>query len=260
MSGLLVGALIIGAIAVVALPFIGLRRSVERRVFWCMVGAIGVAGALSTYPTWYHATAFALFPVAMLTVGAWAYTPYIKIGGTIYALNLKDRRPDPDDEHDHDASPSDPDSHPELGEYDHNTIDVDDDRPAGHPASHSDADVDSYSGMLTPTTMWWVMVGLSVIAGGNAYAYLFSDGKAPVAIAMATFVVLLALSTGYGDANWGYRIARGRYIPFVIAAVVTAGGFALVYLTAYYLARRWPLRRSRSMHYRAHPRHGKRDH
>jgi hypothetical protein len=260
MSGLLVGALIVGAIAVVVLPFIGLRRSVERRVFWCMVGAIGVAGALSTYPTWYHATAFALFPVAMLTVGAWAYTPYIKIGGTIYALNLKDRRPDPDDGHDHNALPPNPDGHSELDEYADDTTNVDDDRPAGHVASHSDADVDSYSGMLTPTTMWWVMVGLSVIAGGNAYAYLFSDGKAPVAIVMAAFVVLLALSTGYGDASGRYRIARGRYIPFVIAAVFTAGGFALVYLTAYYLARRWPLRRTQSTQHRAHPRHEKKDH
>jgi hypothetical protein len=259
MSSLFVGAMIVIIVIVVVLPFFGLRRSVERRVFWCMVAAAGLAAALRAYPTWHDALKLALVPIGAMTIGAWAYTPYIKIGGTIYALNLKDRRPDPDDEHDHDASLSDPDGHPDFGEYDDDTADVDDEPLTHHAKPDSDPVADSYSGMLTPTTMWWVMVGLSVIAGGNAYAYLFSDGKAPVAIVMAVFVVLLALGTGYGDASWGYRIARGRYIPFVIAAVVTGGGFALVYLGAYYTAGRWPLRRTQSMQNRAHPRHEKKD-
>ena len=259
MSALLIGALIISSIAVVLMPYAGLRRSVERRIFWCMVPAVSVAGALSTYPTWDHATLFAVFPVLVMMFGAWAYTPYIKIGGTIYALNLKDRRPDPEDETDRDINSGSAYNQLDFDEEDDAATDFGEAPVKYHAATDFDSAANSYSGMLTPGTMWWVMVGLSVIAAGNIYAYIFSDGKAPVAIVMAVFVGLLALGTGYGDASWGYRIARGQPHPFILASLVTAGGFAITYLAAYYTARRWPPRRAQSKEHRAHPRHQKRE-
>lgn len=59
--------------------------------------------------------------------------------------------------------------------------------------------------------------------------------------------------TAYGDASWRYPIARGQYIQFGVASVITAGSFALIYLTAYYIAQRRPLRRKQSMEYQVHP-------
>ena len=85
----------------------------------------------------------------------------------------------------------------------------------------------------------------------------FSDGKAAPAEIGAGFVVLLGIAGGYGDTSWGYRIARGHYLPFGLATVITAGGLGVVYLAAYYNARRFPLRRKQSLKYRAHPRHRK---
>jgi hypothetical protein len=68
-------------------------------------------------------------------------------------------------------------------------------------------------------------------------------------------LVLLAVGAGYGDASWGYAIARGQYLQFVIASVVTVGLFAVLYLLAYSAGKRWPSRRQQSMEYRAHHRH-----
>ena len=97
----------------------------------------------------------------------------------------------------------------------------------------------------------------AVIAAANMYAFLFSDGKAAVAALGAGFVALLAVGAGYGDASWDYPIARGQHIQLGAATIITAGSFALLYLVAYYTARRFPLRRKQSLEYRAHPRHRK---
>jgi hypothetical protein len=181
--------------------------------------------------------------LATMTVMAYVSTPYIKIGCKIYALTLSDRQPDPDE------SSTAPDRQPP--------------RDGAPPAKTTDAQADRapdpYSGLLTPATMWWLVVGLAAIAAGNTYAFLFSDGQAAPAAVSAAFVALLAVGGGYGDGSWRYRIARGQYLPLVVASVISAGGFALLYLAAYYTARRFPLRRTQSMEYQAHPRHRQRE-
>jgi hypothetical protein len=175
---------------------------------------------------------------AAMTVMAYVATPYIKIGDNIYALTVSLSRPDPPDAH---TAESDPAGAPDARKAD----------------PHFDPAPDSYSGLLTAATMWWMLVGLAVIAAVNAYAYLFSDGKPLVAAVGTGFLALLAIGTGYGDASWDYPIARGQRLQLGLASLITAGGFALVYLTAYYTARRRPLRRQQSLEYRAHPRHQK---
>ena len=135
--------------------------------------------------------------------------------------------------------------------------------PRGHDTPAQSADppadpaADSYNGTLTPATAWWALVVLAGIAAVNVGAFLFGDGRAAPAAVAAGFVVLLAIASGYGDASWGYRIARGQYLPFGLATVITAGGLGAVYLAAYYTARRFPPRREQSLEYRAHPRHRK---
>jgi hypothetical protein len=154
-----------------------------------------------------------------------AYPPwdYLKIGGRIYALTVRDRQPDLEDA-------------PTLN-----------DKQPVDPVS------ESYSGLLTPATMWWVLVLMAALAAGNAYAYLFSDGGVAVAVAMAAFLALLAVGAGYGDASWRHPSARRQYLQFGVATLITAGGFALVYLIAYYVGQRRPQRRTRSLEHRAHP-------
>jgi hypothetical protein len=227
----------------IALSFFNISRSSQRRIYWASACLAAVAGFLIGYPNIKNAIGLAAMLLATMTVMAYVSTPYIKIGGKIYALTVRDRQPDPDE------SSTAPDSQPPG----------DGAPPAKTTESQADRAPDSYSGLLTPATMWWLVVGLAAIAAGNTYAYLFSDGQAAPAAVSATLIAALAVGGGYGDGSWRYRIARGQYTPFVVASVITAGGFALLYLGAYYTARRFPLRRTQSMEYQAHPRHRQRE-
>jgi hypothetical protein len=164
-----------------------------------------------------------------MTVAAYVTSSYIKIGGKIYALTVADSQPDPED------------------------------RPAAAGSkSESVSGADAYSGQLTPAKMWWMIVVLAVIGGGNAYAALSSNGEAWVGVMSASFLALVAIGAGYTDGSWDYQPARRQYLQLALASVVTAGGFALLYFAAFYTARRRPLRRSQSLDPRAHPRHLKR--
>ncbi|MEB3024068.1 hypothetical protein [[Mycobacterium] crassicus] len=77
------------------LSFLNISRSAPRRFYWSFACAAGVAGALSTYPTWDNAAALGIFPVAAMAAMAYVTTPYIKIGGKIYALTISAQRPAP---------------------------------------------------------------------------------------------------------------------------------------------------------------------
>jgi fluoride ion exporter CrcB/FEX len=231
MSGFFFWVVVLCFVAGFVLSFLNISRSAQRHIYWTCVCVAGVCGTLSTYPTWDNAVALGIFPVATMAAMAYVSTPYIKIGGKIYALTISAQR-------------ADPDSAPDAENV--------------SPARETDSTPDSYSGLLTAATMWWMLVVIAVIAAANVYGFAAGKGPAWVAVMMATFLALLAVGTGYGDASWHYPVARRQFVQFGVASVITAGSFALVYLTAYCIARRRPLRREQSMEHIAHPRHGKR--
>ncbi|BBY44185.1 hypothetical protein MCEL_24800 [Mycolicibacterium celeriflavum] len=167
--------------------------------------------------------------LGVMTVIAYAYTPYIKLRGKVYAMTVQDSEPDPE--------------HPTT------------ENPTYTRDAGRDAAPDSYSGLLSATKMWWMIVGLMIISSGNTIAFVTGKGEWWVAAIGIAFLVFLAVTTGYGDASWGYGIARGQHIQFGIGTLITAGLFAVLYLTAYQFAKRLPSRRTQSMEYRAHPRH-----
>lgn len=198
------------------LSFLKISRSAQRRLYWSCTCAAGVSGALSTYPTWEGASALGVLPVAAMVAMAYVATPYIKIGGKIYALTINSQRPDPD------------------GARDGENIST---------TTESATAADAYSEFLSATKMWWILVVIASIAAGNVYGFAAGKAEAWVAVMMAAFLVLLAVGTGYGDASRRYRVARGQFVQFGVASLITAGSFALVYLTAYCIAERQPLRR-----------------
>jgi hypothetical protein len=228
MSDLLFWVVALCFVAGFMLSFLKISRSAQRRLYWTCACVAGVSGALSTYPTWDGAAALGILPVAAMVVMGYVATPYIKIGGKIYSLTVGARRPDPDDVRDAESVSAN----------------------QGSGSTH-----DSYSGLLTAATMWWMLVVIAVISAGNVYGLVVGKGDAWAAVAAATLLALLAIGTGYGDASWCHRVARGQYVQFGVATALTAGGFALVYLTAFYIAQRRPLRHKQSMEHRAHPRH-----
>jgi hypothetical protein len=228
MKHVFLAAAVICLIVSFSLSSFHLTRSAQRRIYWASACLAAVSGFLAAYPNSHTGLGIGGIFFGTMTFVAYGTTPYIKIGGKIYALTVADSQPDPED-----APPTDT-SDPQF-----------------------DPTPDSYNGLLTAAKTWWMLVGITVIAAANAYAFLFSNGKAGVAAMGSVFLVLLAIGAGYGDGSWTYPIARRQYLQFGAASLITAGSFALLYLAAYYTARRLPLRREQSMEYRAHPRHRK---
>jgi hypothetical protein len=224
------------ACAVVALiqQYVKYGRSLQRRIYWSCACLGAVAAFLAFYPDLKKGLGLALFFLGVMVVAAYAYTPYVKIGGKVYALTVQDSRPDADEDADETAA-------------------------TATAATQHDPAPDAYSGLISATKMWWLLIPLLVISTGNVYAFASGKSEWWVAAIGVAFLVFLAVAMGYGDASWGYGVARGHHVQFALAAIVTVGVFAALYLAAYQTGKHWPLRREQSMEYRAHSRHQKLD-
>lgn len=55
---------------------------------------------------------------------------------------------------------------------------------------------------------------------------------------MLGFCLLFSVGFGYGEAKFGYPIAQRQRLQFIIASIYSAGLFAVLYLTSYYLTTR----------------------
>jgi hypothetical protein len=212
------------AVAVIQ-SFFKHSRSSQRRIYWSCVGVAAIAGFLAVYPDWKKGLGLGLFFLGAMIAVAYAYTPYIKLGGKNRALTVQDSQPD---------SQSSAKTTAAL-------------KPDPAP--------DAYSGIISAAKMWWLLIPLLVISAGNIYAFAVGEGEGWVAAIGMAFLAFLPISTGYGDASWDYPVARGQRLQFAIATITTISTFAILYLSAYCVGKRLPLRRRQSMEYRAHPRH-----
>lgn len=209
------------AVAIVQ-QFFRHSRTSQRRVYWTCALLGSLSALLCVTENIQQRVGSALFFMGVMLVAAYAYTPYIKIRGKIYSLATQ--TPDPEDV------------------------------PAESSTEQHDPAPDAYSGLLTAPKMWWILIPLMLISVGNTYAWASGEGEWWVAAIGIVFLAFLAIATGYGDASWGYPIARGQRIQFAILAVVTVGSFTVLYLAAYAVAKRRPVRSRHSLEYRAHPR------
>jgi len=227
MNDIALGGLILCIAICVAISSFKIGVEIQRRIYWVSVAVAAVFGAAMAYPKWTTGLWIAGILLGAMTVAAYTTTPYIKIGGRIFALSLADSQPES--------------------------------QAAPHPGDAIDPTPDSYSGMLSAAKMWWMLVIIAVIAGGNVYFAAVGREKGFIPWIAAAFIALLALGIGYADGSWDYPLARRQYIQFAVASLVTAGAVALLYLASYFTARVYPLRRERSLEYRAHPRHQRRE-
>lgn len=230
MSNLFFTLVVCCAVVGLAQQYVKYSRSRQRRFYWGSACLGAVAAFLAAQPDFEKGLVLAVFYLGAMTVSAYAYTPYIKIGGKVYALTVQDSQPDPDENSGGTAT-------------------------AEAAAAQRDPAPDAYSGLLTATKMWWLVVMLMVISAVNIYAFVSGSGEWWVAGIGAAFLLFLSVTSGLSDASWGYGIARGQHVQFVLASVVTVGTFAVIYMAAYQAGKRRPLRNKHSMEYRAHPRH-----
>jgi hypothetical protein len=203
------------------------NRRAGRRIFWSGFLVASVSAFFVVYPPdWKSGIVLSLLAAFLMLVTAYFSSPYIKIRGKIYAFGVQDSLADPST----DSAP-----------------------PPGSDDAGYDPTPDSYSGLATAKKSWWLMIFAMGICAFTV------DPTKPWHTALSVVVIVaVAAMFGYGDASWGYSIARGQRIQFGIIALITAGVFTVLYLGAYYAGKRWPIRRKQSLEYRAHPRHQKR--
>lgn len=206
----------------------------QRRVFWAGVFGAAVCGFIASLPNWKMGLAMFLFLFVGMCIPAYFSTPFIKLGGKVWAFHIQD-------------------SESEANQIRRRGI------GAGPEEWSSDPHPDSYGTGVTAAKAWWLMIVTYTIGMVNI-VFAIADRKLDWVTAIAVVgLVLLSVGLAYGDASWGYRVARGQYVQFAIIGIMTAGVFAVLYLLAFAAGRRWPLRRQQSLEYRAHPRHQKKD-
>jgi len=203
------------------------NRRAGRRAYWGGALLTSISAFFIAYPPdWKSGTILSGLACFLMVFTAYSYTPYIKIRGKIYAFYVTDSQPDPS-----------PDGTPPPGSDD----------PDYDPAPGS------YSGLITASKTWWSLVFAMTIC------VVILDTTKPWHDALSAGILLVfATVAGYSDASWGYPVARGQRLQFVIISLITACVFTVVYFAGYAAGKRWPLRRKKSMEYRAHPRLQKR--
>ncbi len=154
--------------------------------------------------------------------------PYIKIRGKVYAFYLED-------------------SQAQQGRE--GSVAPRGDGPDYDP-------VPSYGRVTTAQKAWWMHVFIAAFGVlGLVVAVHATDRPWFVYVAVPAFLVIFPCGIGYAEASLGCSVARGQRVQFAIIAVITLGFVTVVYLIGYSAGRRWPLRRTQSLEYRAHPRH-----
>lgn len=204
-----------------ALPMLPTKtESAERRLYWTGTLIATVSAFFTLYPPdWRGGLIFSGAVGAVLVVRAYMTRSYIRIRGRTYAFNLSDSHADDDARRDNDYDPA----------------------------------PDSYGGLATALKTWWLFVFVICACVFIVAVYLKQGDGRWYALGATAVIVVVALLAGNQDASWGYGVARGQWMPFTLAGIITAGVFTALYFLAYAAGRRWPLRPKRSMEYRAHP-------
>jgi hypothetical protein len=201
-------ALVIVA-ATVALMFCVKARHVKRRIFWVGLLTADGCAAVSALPLGMDTTVTFFVGIALVIVfRAYYDTPYLKIGGRIYALHLSDSRPDPP----RDGSPAEP-------------------MPPPPPDSYQEA---------TAQTVWWVF---TVLIGSVAVS-VYLRGWFSWAILSTALFSALAVIGGIDDATRKLPMARGQHVQaFVmsVASILLCFAPPICYFVGYQIGKRKPM-------------------
>jgi hypothetical protein len=196
-------------LAAVVLPT-GVDRRFGRRMYWLGWIVGGAIAALSLLPRGI-VTVLAAYGALIFVAIVWAYlwTPYLKIGGRIYAISMSDSRPDP---------PSDGGSVEPM------------------PAPPRD----SYPGPVSAGKFWWVVTVLTCVFAADVYL----GGWVWRTIASTTLLSAGAVMCGIDDATRKLPTARGQHVQAFIVSVASILLWLappICYLIGYQVGKRWPM-------------------
>lgn len=199
-------------LGIALLPIVVHRgETFERRSYWGGTFGAAISIFIAGLPDWRGSSFFACVGIfAMWLPAYFGSGELIKIRGKVYSFHLK--RPAATKP----AESSTPDPRP----------------PDDHP--------DAYGANVTAAKFWLLLiVAMVFLVGGAAIGWTDADERY-LLVACVVFFVVMAIALGYfGDGSYGYPVARRQYVQFAVISVMSAGTFALLYLPAYALGRRY---------------------
>ncbi|KQY07982.1 hypothetical protein ASD37_08405 [Mycobacterium sp. Root135] len=153
----------------------------------------------------------------MMLFTAFFTTPYLKIGGKVFAFFTVDTE-----------------SEKRTGD------DAQGAEPRRSPAQPT--------GVLTSARrFWWLMVPAMALCAFNVGQYVVAGESPRLAVAMAAVIVAVALTLGYGDGRANFGFSRRQTLQFVIVSVITLGTLTVLYVGAYAVGRQlWRRHQDRS--------------
>ena len=170
-------------------------------MFWAGVGVAVVSAFFIAFPPDWTSGAQLSALVAFMMLGtAYFKSPYLKFRGKIHAAYRAD------------AEAEDP---------------PDRSRPG------------ATRGLLTsPRKLWWFIVAGTALCTFNVVQPVLTGDDPRLAVAMAAVLVVIAVVFGFADARAGDPIAQGQALQIVLASVLTAGIFAVLYVGARLVGKR----------------------
>lgn len=213
---LLIAGVGAGLVAAVASIFVRDRR-LDRNIYW--LGWLIATSCISfaVLPRgWQASLAIGLLGVFAAVVYAYLRTPFLKIGGRIYALSITDSRPDPP------------------------ANDTTEEPPPAPPR-------DSYpttAGPVSARNLWWVLVALTCLVSVGVYLV----GWAWQMVLGAALLAVLGGIFGIDDATRKLPIARGQHVQAFIVSVASILLWLappVCYVVGYGIGRRWPMGRGK---------------
>jgi hypothetical protein len=185
-------------------------RHLKRRIFWIGWLAAAACAAVSLLPLGISTTVAVFISFALaIVLRAYLRTPYLKIGGRIYALSMSNSRPDPP----RDGSPAEP-------------------MP---PAPH-----DSYPLQVSAQTFWWIVTVLACFFAASVYL----GGWVSLTILCTAGLSAGAVMCGIDDATRKLPMARGQHVQafFVsVASILLWFAPPICYFAGYQIGKRKPM-------------------
>lgn len=92
---------------------------------------------------------------------------------------------------------------------------------------------DPYNSRTSAAKAWWLLVVGTVIGSINMLGYVIDGDDLRYGLLGLGIITASALLFGFGDGTHGQQVARGQYLQFGIATVLSAGIFTVCYLVAH---------------------------
>ncbi|WP_141681968.1 hypothetical protein [Mycobacterium malmoense] len=208
-TALLVAGICVGLVAAVASVVVD-DRDVQRRIYW--LGWLGAAlcFAVAVLPRgWPGSLGIGLLALFAAMVYAYLRTPFLKIGGRVYAISRTEEAK---------GAPQYP-------------------RAAAKNGSYPTA-----MGSLSARNMWWILVAMTCIVSLGIYVvgwtWQMSLG--------AAFLTVMGALAGIDDGSRKLPIARGQHIQAFLASVASILLWLappICYYIGYRVGQHWPMGR-----------------